>query len=207
LGDVMLPFLSPNCNQMKTQVLSSCQINKKQIIINNRVVLEALPQQNSQDDLLVYLYKHFGINYPKFYKMDILSKLAFLATEIVADETPELYMVEGQSVGIVLSNKTSSIVSDLSHQNSIQNLEQYYPSPAVFVYTLPNIMIGEICIRHKIMGENSLFMAQNSTEAPVMNYANYLMDNGLSKICICGWVDATSQNLEAMIYIIKPNKN
>jgi hypothetical protein len=192
---------------MKTQVLSSCQINKKQIIINNKVVLEALPQQNTQDDLLVYVYKHFGINYPKFYKMDVLSKLAFLATELVINETPEVYMVEGQSVGIVLSNKTSSIVSDKSHQNSIQNVDQYYPSPAVFVYTLPNIMIGEICIRHQFTGENSLFVANNSTQAPVLEYANYLMNEGLTKVCLCGWVDVTDKDLEAIIYIVKSKEN
>jgi 3-oxoacyl-(acyl-carrier-protein) synthase len=188
---------------MKTQVLSSCQINKKQIIINNKVVLEALPQQNTQDDLLVYVYKHFGINYPKFYKMDVLSKLAFLATELIISETPEVYMVEGQSVGIVLSNKTSSIVSDLSHQKSIQDVDHFFPSPAVFVYTLPNIMIGEICIRHQFTGENSLFVSANSTQAPVLDYANYLMDEGLSKVCVCGWVDVTNKDLEAIIYIVK----
>jgi hypothetical protein len=192
---------------MKTQVISSCQINKKQVIINNKVVLEHLPQQNTQDDQLVYVYRHFGINYPKFYKMDVLSKLAFLATELLVGETPEAYMVDGQDVGVVLSNKSSSIVSDTFHQNSFQNPDEYFPSPAVFVYTLPNIMIGEICIRHQFTGENSLFVAKNSTEAPVREYANYLMNEGLTKLCICGWVDVTSTNLDAIVYSLTSKAN
>lgn len=189
---------------MKTQVLSSCQINKKQIIINNQVVLEALPQQNTQDDLLVFLYRHFEINYPKFYKMDILSKLAFLATELLVHETPEIKAMPGNEIAVVFSNKNSSIVSDMTHQTSIQNLDEYYPSPGVFVYTLPNIMIGEICIRHQFTGENSLFVANNSTEAPIFEYANYLLEESLSQICLCGWVNATNNELDAMIYFLKP---
>jgi hypothetical protein len=192
---------------MKTQVLSSCQINKKQIIINNKVVLEALPQQNTQDDLLVFLYRHFGISYPKFYKMDVLSKLAFMATELLVNETPEIQTIHGNEIGIVFSNKNSSIISDKTHQTNIQNLDEYYPSPAVFVYTLPNIMIGEICIRHQFTGENSLFIAKNSTEAPIFEYANYLLAENLSKICLCGWVNATNNELDAMIYFLKPTEN
>ena len=40
-------------------------------------------------------------------------------------------------------------------QETIQHADSYYPSPALFVYTLPNIVTGEIAIRNKYYGETS----------------------------------------------------
>ena len=88
--------------------------------------------------------------------MDSLSKLAFLAGDILLNE--ELSIEEENNIALVFSNKASSLDTDRKHQESIQNQENYYPSPAVFVYTLPNICIGEISIKHKLYSENSFFI-------------------------------------------------
>lgn len=51
-------------------------------------------------------YKALEISYPKFYKMDSLSKLAFLASEVVLKDEKE------RGVALVFSNKSSSLDSD-----------------------------------------------------------------------------------------------
>ena len=135
----------------KRYIQSYCKINKTQIILNDKIVFK-----NSSDDLKLFLksvYKSFEIKYPKFFKMDSLSKLAFLGAEFLLKQEAELK----KDIGIVFSNSASSLETDRIHQESIAKKENYYPSPAVFVYTLPNIGIGEISIRHQLKSENAFF--------------------------------------------------
>lgn len=106
-------------------------------------------------------YKILDIEYPKIYKMDILSKKAFLLAE---------YLLQGQnfdpkSTAIFLWNEKSSIESDLKHQENIFNQIE---NPANFVYTLPNIAIGEIAIRHKITGETGFFISTPPSEQELL---------------------------------------
>ena len=59
--------------------------------------------------------------------------------------------------------------------DAIQNKESYYPSPAVFVYTLPNICIGEISIKYKLYSENSFFIFDSlNAEYLMISFCNCL---------------------------------
>ncbi len=96
-------------------------------------------------------YRYFNISYAKFFKMDNLCKLGFLASELLLRKRKNISeKYPGDEVGILLSNAGSSIDTDRNHQKSISERDEYFPSPSVFVYTLANIVIGEICIRHKL---------------------------------------------------------
>jgi hypothetical protein len=48
------------------------------------------------------LYKKEAVSYPKFYKMDNLSKLGFLAAELLFKENPFLDRYEKKDIGIVI---------------------------------------------------------------------------------------------------------
>ncbi len=58
-----------------------CHIKDNKVYRNGQLIFdgESLPLK----DFLKAIYKHFGLKYPKFYKMDEISKLGFLASEIV----------------------------------------------------------------------------------------------------------------------------
>ena len=58
---------------------------------------------------------------------------------------------------MLLANAASSLHTDIRHQQLIDREGDQAASPAVFVYTLPNVVSGEICIRHKIQGGKSPF--------------------------------------------------
>src|SRR5690606_18078970 len=92
-------------------------------------------------------YEALDNHYPKFYKMDALCKLGTIAAHVLL-ETPEKTGYQPEEVGIVLSNKNGSIEADLSYFESAKT----FPSPSLFVYTLPNILIGEISIRNGFKG-------------------------------------------------------
>ena len=149
-------------------------------------------------------YKATETKYPKFFKMDSLSKLAFLAGDIVLN-AEQLSIEEENNIGLVFSNKASSLDTDRKHQASIQHKENYYPSPAVFVYTLPNICIGEISIKHKLYSENSFFIFDSFNAAHLEVYAtSLLVDNKADKV-LCGWVEYDGDdNYEAFLYLVSP---
>jgi len=87
-------------------------------------------------------YKNFDLKYPKFHKMDNLSKLGFLCAEMLLNNIP-LNNFEPQQIAINIVNKNSSIDTDIRYNNLITKGTS---SPAIFVYSLPNIMIGESII-------------------------------------------------------------
>ncbi|MCX2745391.1 hypothetical protein OO013_16045 [Mangrovivirga sp. M17] len=153
--------------------------------------------QEGQDDFLLHIYKALGIKYGKFHKMDPLCKLAFLTAELLTDKGEILKDVPPEDIFIVIGNSSSSILSDTAHQQEID-----MPSPAVFVYTLPNIMLGELCIKYKIMGENTCFQSEGYDINFIDEYIeSTFKDTGYSH-CIFGWVNADHNNLSAHLFLV-----
>ena len=189
---------------MKTYVQHICHINSQTISVDGKI----LYSQHDCNDIAEFLkasYRHFQFDYPKFFKMDTLCKLAFLTTELLVNEL-EINKLSKENIGIVLGNCSSSILSDLTHQKSIQKSSMYFPSPAVFVYTLPNIMIGEMCIRHGLSNENTLFVSDNFDSELLERYTNYLINKHIIYHCICGWIDTYLDKFEAFFYFVTPQQ-
>ena len=117
--------------------------------------------------LLVDIYRRCVGDYPKFFKMDPLSRLGFVASELLlGEEKPRKQDCEDRAV--VLFNRSASLADDLLYQETIQDPGNYYPSPAVFVYTLPNIVTGEIAIRNKYYGETAFYVFEDNDEEAFM---------------------------------------
>lgn len=141
-------------------------------------------------------YKKLIVDYPKFFKMDNLSKLGFLAAHVLLENEKE------KNIALILSNKASSLDTDRTYQESIKNAEQYYPSPAVFVYTLPNICMGEISIKHKLYSENCFFVTDEFAPETLSTYANELLDSNKAEKALCGWVDVDNGKYNAFLYVV-----
>jgi hypothetical protein len=130
--------------------------------------------------------------------MGNLSKLAFLSAEFIFNEND----VKEKNTAIIISNNASSLDTDRKYQDSINDPKNYYPSPAVFVYTLPNIGIGEISIRHQLKSENGFFVFENYSANFHYNYENGLLQNNKSDSVLAGWVDIDGDSYEAFLYLI-----
>ena len=146
-------------------------------------------------------FREFKIEYPKFFKMDNLSKLAFLTSEIILKEVCKV--ADENDVAIVFSNQSASLDTDVKYQNSIQNKEEYFPSPAVFVYTLPNICIGEISIKHQLKSENAFFVFDSFNASFLENYANQLIQSNKAEKVLCGWVEIYQENYKSFVYLVE----
>lgn len=123
----------------------------------------------------------------KFYKMSDLSKAAYVAAERLIGGVLAQKGFAPEEVALVLANSSASLDTDLQHQRILD--EKTEPvSPAVFVYTLPNVAAGEICIRHKIQGDNTFFI-ENRDSGQAESYARLLVAGGYAKAAVCGWCD------------------
>ena len=146
-------------------------------------------------------YKYLETSYSKFFKMDNLSKLAFLAADVLLKQ--ESLSEEENNIALIFSNKASSLDTDRKHQKSIENQDKYFPSPAVFVYTLPNICLGEISIKHKLYSENSFFIFDRFNAEHLYLYANNLLQKNKAEKVLCGWVDFDENSYEAFLYLVE----
>jgi hypothetical protein len=154
------------------------------------------------------LYKKEAISYPKFYKMDNLSKLGFLAAELLFKENAFLDRDDRKDTGIVIMNSSSSLDTDLAYNETIKDKSSYFPSPSVFVYTLPNILIGEICIRNKINGENAFIVSERFDPESMIDSVKLIMDKDRAKLCLCGWVEVLADRFEALLFLVgKENRS
>ena len=183
----------------KLYIQKYCKIKNNQVFLNGEQIFEA--DNLDKKEFLKRVYNFIEIKYSKFFKMDNLSKLAFLSAEFILNEIE----TEGKNIGIVLSNNASSIETDRKHQDSINDKEHYYPSPAVFVYTLPNIGIGEISIRHQLKSENGFFVFENYNANFHYNYEKSLINNNkdsceafLYLISETGTLEHTEENLNQL---------
>lgn len=166
----------------------------------NQNANEKLEEQEGagHHSLLTSLYKQMIGNYPKFYKMDGLSRLGFVASEILlnaekGDTDVERREEEGERLleerAIIFFNHSSSIASDRNYKESINDKDNYFPSPSIFVYTLPNIVTGEIAIRNHFQGETSFFILPDKDEKMMEEILQASCRDAQSKSFLTGWID------------------
>jgi hypothetical protein len=182
----------------KTYIHSFCTIQNNKIVLNYETIFEAEPTLFA--DFSKQAYKKLEINYPKFFKMDSLSKLAFLGAETLLKS--EIDTEADNNIALVFANKSSSLDTDVKYQETISDEENYFPSPAVFVYTLPNICLGEISIRHQLKTENSFFIFEEFNPQFMLNYANILLNTKKADKVLCGWVEYFNEEYKAFLYLV-----
>ena len=150
-------------------------------------------------DFLLSVYHHFSLTYPKFYKMDMLSKLGWLTAEVLLMDSFDGSTYAPAEVGVVLSNANSSLDSDLKYMKSVADIA----SPALFVYTLPNIMIAEISIRNGLKSEGAFFISEKFDAKLLKSYVDNLMYNNKLNCCVCGWVDVLENDYKAALFLVE----
>lgn len=167
------------------------RITPEEVILDQRKLWEGKEELGKQEgkehhSLLTSLYKQMIGNYPKFYKMDGLSRLGFVASEILLNaEKGET----DKERAIIFFNHSSSIASDRNYKESINDKDNYFPSPSIFVYTLPNIVTGEIAIRNHFHGETSFFILPDKDERMMEEILQASCRDAQSKSFLTGWID------------------
>lgn len=179
--------------------------------ISHRVVLtqdslsidgESVIVEHSGDGLLTALYRERIGDYPKFYKMDSLSKLGFIASEILLQTEDARDCGNTPSSGIAFFNSHASLSTDKAYLETIRDKDNYFPSPSLFVYTLPNIVTGELAIRHHYLGETGFYILPDKDWERINDIIECMFCDGQTNSILGGWVEyLSSSNFEADIFI------
>jgi len=170
----------------------------------------AITNDKGSAGLLTAIYKQKIGDYPKYYKMDGLCRLGFVASELLlqAEGTAKsgsnaMERGECDDRAIVLFNRSSSISSDKKYLESIEDKDNYFPSPSVFVYTLPNIVTGEIAIRNGYHGETSFYILPQKDERQMQEVLETVFMDKQTKSVLTGWLDyEDAEHFEAELCLI-----
>lgn len=176
-----------------------CTIRNGLVSINGEVVFSQ--EDSNFNEFIKAVYKQSELNYPKFFKMDSLSKLTFVASELLLKDV--INTEEENNIALLFANRSSSLDTDLKYQESIQDYENYFPSPAVFVYTLPNICIGEVSIKNNLKSENSFFIFDSFSETFFKTYAEQLILSKKAEKVLCGWVEVLNNEYHSFVYLVE----
>ncbi len=174
---------------METMVTHRVKLTPECLEVDGQRVAEAV----AGESFLTKLYRMYNMEYPKFFKMDVLCKVGFVASEVLlASEGVERFVPRADRA-VILFNRNSSLNADRAFQRTIAHEEEFYPSPSVFVYTLPNIVTGEIAIRNKYHGESSfILLPEKSQEAMEQAIERAFLDAETTSV-LTGWVEAVSE--------------
>jgi hypothetical protein len=152
----------------------------------------------SLDDFSEQAFRFLNIQYPKFYKMDRTSKLGILGVDTLLQGT-NVSSRPAESVAVVLSNAHASLDTDRRYFETLRTIA----SPALFVYTLSNIVTGEICIRHGFKGENAFFVTQQFEPKRMAQYVDDVLAQPNTTTCVAGWVDVLGEQHDVFLYLVE----
>ena len=166
-------------------------------------------QEHTGHELLTELYRTEIGDYPKFFKMDALCKAGFIASELLLMAECPGEVTERRCYGtadraVLLFSRSGCMAADNAYQHTIEDPDNYYPSPSLFVYTLPNILTGEIAIRNRYFGEtNCILLPRRDSAAMDAIVQDTLSDTGASSM-LTGWIECTDpDNYHAELTIVE----
>ena len=191
------PLSTVNC-QLKTK--AEVEITTEEIVLNGH----RLETSGSGSEMLTDAYRRYVGDYPKFFKMDGLCRLGFIASELILKDLGQERFVPRDDRAVILFNRSGSIEADVHYQSTISDPDNFFPSPSVFVYTLPNIVTGEIAIRNKYQGETSFFVLEHEDQKTIQTMIEASFEDEGTTSVLAGWVDYFDNNrFEAKMKLIE----
>jgi len=183
---------------MKT--IAHIAITPKHIVLNG-MEMKVLSEGAN---LLTAVYRHYINDYPKFFKMDGLCKLGFIASELLLASMDEKRFVARNDRAVVLFNCSGSHETDKLFHSTISTPDNCFPSPSLFVYTLSNIVTGEIAIRNKYHAETGFYVITNLNEEFMDTQAEMAFKDETVRSVLTGWIDYIDENnFNAHLKVIK----
>ena len=178
------------------RIQTYCTIRDRSINVNGSHFLDADPSI-PLGDFLKAAYRKLSADYPKFHKMDGLCKAIFIAAELMARESGPYE----RHTALVFANRSSSYLADSRHAADIFRTDDPMASPSTFVYTLPNIAMGEISIRHQLQSENVFFIFDSYLPEFLVPYVNATLANqDAGGSALCGWTEITEETCDLLLY-------
>ena len=150
-------------------------------------------------------YHSMQITYPKFYKMDGISKLGFIASETLLKGNENRFD-PCEDTAVICFNRSASSEIDRQYQGTISDNKNFFPSPSLFVYTLPSIVLGEIAIRNKFLGETSFYILENFDVAQITETVKNAFFDKSTKQVLFAWIENFNEKHEVLMALVVSEK-
>lgn len=181
------------------RTLHTVKISTAQVLVDNKPIATNATGMA----MLTEVYRSLIGDYSKYFKMDALCKLGFVASELLLQAAGERHS-DSDDRAVVLFNRSSSLCNDRRYQATIDDTENFFPSPAIFVYTLANIVTGEIAIRNKYYGETSFYVLEARDQDIIDRVTSQTLASPGTTSAIAGWLEvASNDEFEAEIHLIE----
>ncbi len=153
---------------------------------------KAVPLESHGAALVTEIFKKFLADGSRFFKMDLYSRLAYVATSLLAKDSLE--GCDSEEVALVVFTQNGSVLADRKHLSTFSNPEEFFPSPAVFINTLPNVVLGEIAVKNTIKGETTLVLLPGRDESAMNRIIDATLAATKPAVMICGWIDCDAED-------------
>ena len=170
------------------KAVKSLMIKPGEVILDG----EALQFDSSGAAMVSEIFKKHLSDGSRFFKMDLFSRLAYVATGLVAKDS--LKGCAPEDIALFIFTLNGSVLADRKHLSTFSDPEDFYPSPAVFINTLPNVVLGEIAVRNSIKGETSLVMLPERDDTVIDKVIMVSASASRPSAVICGWVDCDAED-------------
>ena len=156
----------------------------------------------SDSSEITEFYRSLQVDYPKFFKMDNLSKLGFVASEMLLKDAENRFEPR-EDIAVICFNRSSSLETDTQYEATIARNDNYFPSPSLFVYTLPNIVMGEIAIRNKFFGETSFYILENYDFEKIMQIVENTFSDKTINEALVAWIECFENIFEVKMFLVE----
>ena len=153
---------------------------------------QAVPLEARGSSLVTEIFKKYLADGSRFFKMDLYSRLAYVGTSLLAKDTLDAYDPEDRALFVFTQN--GSVLADRKHLSTFSDPKEFYPSPAVFINTLPNVVLGEIAVKNSIKGETTLVLLPDREETVIQQIMEASMSATRPGVVIYGWVDCDAED-------------
>lgn len=141
-------------------------------------------------------FKAAGFSYSKFFKMDPLCKAGCLCLMPFVN-----YMhthARAADGGFLLFTNSGCLMADEDH---LRLMQQKAPSPAVFVYTLPNIILGEWSILSGWKGFGQCYVLADFNAAYISQRIKAFEEDFPQTPVVAAWLSVTRHHLDGILFI------
>lgn len=142
--------------------------------------------------LVTEIFKKYLADGSRFFKMDLYSRLAYVGTTLLAKDALEDAGSEDRA--LVIFTQNGSVLADRKHLSTFSHPDEFFPSPAVFINTLPNVVLGEIAVKNSIKGETTLVLLPDRDETAMQRIIEATVAATRPSVLICGWVDCDADD-------------
>jgi hypothetical protein len=181
---------------MDTYITGYVHLSQGKLILNEESIFE---QDVVFDELIQHIVTNFEVKHPRFGKMDRLAKLGYTCAEILLKQVEGFKKYNPFNVSLLFANASSSLDTDFRFQKTMDTLA----SPALFVYTLPNIVLAEISIKNGFKGEH-LFLISDAPDANLFyEPVNQMFVYHKTKACLAGWVEIFGDDYNCTLFTVE----